>query len=79
MKVFLEYAQYYDLLNQQKDYIQEVDYIIPLLNKFAPDTKCLLELGCKTGIHAINLVEEWLTGNKSDFNNWYVTFIYKQI
>ncbi len=58
MKVFSEYAQYYDLLNQQKDYNQEVDYIISLLNKFAPNAKHLLELGCGTGMHAINLAEK---------------------
>ena len=58
MKVFSDYAQYYDLLNQQKDYKQEVDYIISLLKKFAPDTSNLLELGCGTGLHAINLAEK---------------------
>ena len=57
MKVFSDYAQYYDLINQQKDYKQEVDYIISLLNKFAPNAKHLLELGCGTGLHAINLVD----------------------
>ncbi|MEE9572790.1 MAG: class I SAM-dependent methyltransferase [Candidatus Neomarinimicrobiota bacterium] len=58
MKVFSDYAQYYDLLNQQKDYNQEVDYIISLLMKFAPDAKNLLELGCGTGLHAMNLAEK---------------------
>jgi SAM-dependent methyltransferase len=57
LKIFSNYAQYYDLLNQQKDYIQEVDYIISLLNKFAPDASNLLDLGCGTGLHAINLAE----------------------
>lgn len=64
MKVFSNYAQYYDLINQQKDYKQEVDYIISLLNKFAPNAKYLLELGCGTGLHAINLAEKgyYVTG-----------------
>ncbi len=57
MKVFSDYAQYYDLLNRQKDYKQEVDYIISLLAKFAPDASNLLELGCGTGLHAINFAK----------------------
>jgi len=58
LKVFSDYAQYYDLLNQQKDYKLEVDYIVSLLNKFAPDSNNLLDLGCGTGLHAINLAEK---------------------
>ena len=58
MKVFSDYAQYYDLLNQQKDYKQEVDYIVSLLNRFASDANDLLELGCGTGLHAIHLAEK---------------------
>ena len=58
MKVFSDYAQYYDLLNKQKDYRKEVDYITSLLNKFAPNRKDLLELGCGTGLHAIHLAEK---------------------
>lgn len=58
MKAFSDYAQYYDLLNQQKDYKQEVDYIISLLNRFAPEASNVLELGCGTGLHATHLAEK---------------------
>ena len=58
MKAFSQYAQYYDLLNQQKDYKQEIDYISSLLNKYAPNAKNMLELGCGTGLHAICLAEK---------------------
>lgn len=58
MKTFSNYARYYDLLNQQKDYQKEVDYIISLLNNFAPNASNMLELGCGTGLHAINLAEK---------------------
>ena len=57
MKAFSNYAQYYDLLNQQKDYKQEIDYVISLINQFAPNASDLLDLGCGTGLHAINLAE----------------------
>ena len=58
MKVFSDYAQYYDLLNQQKDYKKEVDYIISLINEFSTDSKSILELGCGTGLHAFHLGEK---------------------
>ena len=58
MKIFSNYAQYYDFLNQQKDYRQEIDYITSLINKYAPNANNVLDLGCGTGLHAINLAEE---------------------
>jgi SAM-dependent methyltransferase len=58
LKVFSDYAKYYDLLNQQKDYKQEVDYITSLINKFAPSANNLLDLGSGTGLHAIHLAEK---------------------
>ena len=58
MKIFSDYAQYYDLLNQQKDYKQEVAYITSLINKYTPKANSLLDLGCGTGLHAIHFAEE---------------------
>ena len=58
MKVFSNYAQYYDLLNQQKDYKKEVDYIISLIDKYTPETKNILDLGSGTGLHAIHLAKK---------------------
>ena len=52
MKVFEEYSKYYDLLYQDKDYEGEVEYIIDLIEKYAPKTASVLELGCGTGKHA---------------------------
>lgn len=57
MKVFSNYAQYYDLLNQGKDYKQEVQYIVSLLKQYLPKAKNILDLGCGTGLHAIQLGE----------------------
>lgn len=55
--VFDKYAQYYDVLYQDKDYEGEAKYIAGLLKKYAPDAKNLADLGCGTGKHA-----ELLTG-----------------
>jgi len=55
MNVFGDYARYYDLLYQDKDYDGEAQFINGLIKKYAPNAKNLLELGCGTGIHAEKL------------------------
>lgn len=57
MTVFGNYACYYDLLYQDKDYSGEANFIQELIQKYAPNAKNLLELGCGTGIHAEKLAE----------------------
>lgn len=57
MKVFDEYARYYDLLYRDKDYRQETDFILSLLKSYAPEGNSILELGCGTGIHAQLIAE----------------------
>jgi len=56
--VFGAYAQYYDLLYKDKDYVSEVTFIENLLRKHAPAARTLLELGCGTGTHAVLLAEQ---------------------
>jgi len=58
LKIFSNYAHYYDFLNQQKNYGQEIDYISSLINNYAPNTNNILDLGCGTGLHAINLADK---------------------
>lgn len=58
MNIFNQYAEYYDLLYKDKDYMQEANYINSLLQEYSSNTKSILELGCGTGKHAI------LLGNK---------------
>lgn len=50
--VFDEYARYYDLLYQDKDYQAEADYVAALIRRFHPDAQSILELGSGTGKHA---------------------------
>jgi len=49
--VFDEYARYYDLLYQDKDYQAEVDYVAALIRRFHTDARSILELGSGTGKH----------------------------
>ncbi|WP_448563172.1 class I SAM-dependent DNA methyltransferase [Trichothermofontia sp.] len=57
MSIFGNYAKYYDLLYQDKNYQQESDFIIALLKEYCPNAKHLLELGCGTGRHAEYLLK----------------------
>ncbi len=57
MSVFDKYAQYYDLLYQDKAYDQEVDYIDSLIRKRHAAASSVLDLGCGSGRHARFLVE----------------------
>lgn len=55
MSVFARYARYYDLLYRDKDYAGEAAYTAALLRARAPEARYLLELGCGSGAHAIEL------------------------
>jgi SAM-dependent methyltransferase len=57
MSVFKDYAAYYDLLYQDKDYKTEVEYIHQLIQQNAPGSKSILNIGCGTGNHDFMLAE----------------------
>jgi SAM-dependent methyltransferase len=54
-KVFDEYATYYDLIYQEKDYAGEAAYVQKRLSEHAITSGTILELGCGTGRHAEHL------------------------
>jgi SAM-dependent methyltransferase len=56
--VFGNYARYYDLLYQDKDYLGETQFIQNLIQTHAPGAHSILELGCGTGIHASLLAQQ---------------------
>jgi len=56
--IFGNYSNFYDLLYKDKDYEAEAKFISLLLNKYAPQSKSILELGCGTGIHAYYLASK---------------------
>lgn len=45
------YAQYYDLLYSDKDYVSEVAYVHQLMQEHASGAATILNLGCGTGKH----------------------------
>ncbi|WP_295101564.1 class I SAM-dependent methyltransferase [uncultured Candidatus Kuenenia sp.] len=62
MSIFVNnYAQYYDLFYESKNYTQEAHFILTLAKKFdiAPDS--LLDLGSGTGRHAIEWAKKGIT------------------
>ncbi len=57
MKVFKDYANYYDLFYEHKDYAGEVEYINRIIKKNNPGAKKILDLGCGTGKHLLHFAK----------------------
>jgi SAM-dependent methyltransferase len=57
MSVFGLYSRYYDLLYKDKDYQAEAGHIHKLIQKYGPDTKTVIDMGCGTGRHDFLLAE----------------------
>lgn len=55
MSQFDLYAAYYDLIYRDKDYAAEARYVDRLVRSEVPHARSLLELGCGTGGHAVEL------------------------
>ena len=54
---FIEYVPYYDYFNDGKNYTEESVYVDSLFKKFKPGVQDLLDIGCGTGLHAIELAK----------------------
>lgn len=55
MSVFAGYSRYYDLLYRDKDYAGEARYVADLIRKHSPRAESVMEIGCGTGAHAVEL------------------------
>jgi SAM-dependent methyltransferase len=57
MTLFKEYAKYYDLLYKDKNYDADCDFLERVFERYTSEKpRCLLEFGCGTGGHSLNLV-----------------------
>ena len=52
-----KYADYYEAVYAYKDYRKEVNTILEIQRKYAPDSKSILDFGCGTGKHDALLSE----------------------
>jgi len=58
MKIFEKYAEYYDLLYQDKNYIEEANFIHQIIKEHHPKAESILDMGCGTGNHAFCLYDK---------------------
>jgi SAM-dependent methyltransferase len=58
MEIFELYARYYDLLYKEKDYCAEASKIHQSLLRFGIKPSRIIELGCGTGRHAVELAAQ---------------------
>lgn len=55
MSIFGDYARYYNLLYQHKEYAAETEFILDCLTRYGGMPATLLDLGCGTGRHALEM------------------------
>lgn len=58
MPVFADYARYYNLLYQDKDYAGETVFVLNVLRAHGCTPKAVLDLGCGTGRHAVEMAKQ---------------------
>ena len=61
MTAFEQYAPWYDLLYQDKDYVSETSFVDEQLRRHGAGTATLLDLGCGTGVHAAEFARKGWT------------------
>lgn len=58
MTVFADYARYYNLLYRDKDYAGETAFVLDVLRSHSCSPRTLLDLGCGTGRHALEMARQ---------------------
>ena len=57
MATFVDYARYYNLLYRDKDYAGATAFVLEILQKHGCVPRALLDLGCGTGRHAVEMAK----------------------
>src|SRR5215813_10397956 len=79
MMAFGEYAKYYDLLYADKDYAAETAFVREIICRLAPGAHTLLELGCGSARHALELVRSDFTVTGVDLSAQMIARAQEQI
>lgn len=58
MTAFEQYAPWYDMLYEDKDYASEASFVDAQLRRHGAKAGTLLDLGCGTGVHALQLARK---------------------
>ena len=69
MKVFGDYARYYNLLYKNKDYASESRFVLDRLQDNGCTPRTLLDLGCGTGKHALEMAWHGMTVKGVDMSD----------
>ena len=79
MTVFSRYAEYYDLMYNEKDYQEEVEFILNKLGLATTQGLSLLELGCGTGRHAAEFIDRGIDVTGVDLSPEMIEIAQKRI
>lgn len=77
--VFSKYADYYDLLYQDKNYIAECNFLEEIFKRYSnKNVKTILDLGCGTGGHSLILAERGYKITGMDISDEMLNFAKKK-
>ncbi|MDR3362811.1 MAG: class I SAM-dependent methyltransferase [Desulfovibrio sp.] len=68
MPVFADYALYYNLLYRDKDYAGEAAFVLDMLRQQGCVPQTLLDLGCGTGRHAVEMTRRGIQATGVDMS-----------